>query len=82
MISHLNHDHQECMELFARMSEYLDEELDVSVCRRIEAHLSRCGPCRVCLQTLNRTIALCHALHSDPVPESLSEHLRNLFSKS
>ncbi|RJQ66538.1 MAG: zf-HC2 domain-containing protein, partial [Desulfobacteraceae bacterium] len=56
-----NHHHRACRDLFARMSEYLDNELDGTVRRTIEQHLAQCRPCRVCLGTLQRTVSLCRA---------------------
>lgn len=74
------HPHQECLDLFARLSEYLDNELDGSLCRTIEAHLAQCRACRVCLATLERTVALCRASGSHPVPEGFSKQLRALIN--
>jgi anti-sigma factor RsiW len=76
-----HHDHRECIKLFARLSEYLDNELDLALCRKIEQHLGQCKPCQVCLETLKRTIGICRASNSAPVPDSLSERLQKLFSR-
>ena len=73
------HDHRECIELFARLSEYLDNELDLTSCRKIEQHLGQCRPCHVCLETLKRTVAICRALQAAPVPDSLSKRLKKIF---
>lgn len=61
------------------MSEYLDNELDGSLCREIEAHLERCHACKVCLTTLQRTVALCRQAGQARVPDSLSRRLRELI---
>lgn len=53
-----SHSHQQCLALFARMSEYLDNELDESMCRTIRQHMSACPACNTCLATLKRTMAL------------------------
>ncbi len=76
------HDPRQCKELFAKLSEYLDKELDVSVCRKIEEHLSQCKPCQVCLETLKRTVSICRSLQSSPVPDSLLKRLQKLFPNS
>ena len=56
------HDHRRCMELFARLSEYLDQELDEVTCQDIERHLRRCEPCQACFATLRRTVVLCREM--------------------
>ncbi len=51
-----------CKAMFAELSNYLDEELDDSLCEELEKHLDGCGPCKVFLATLEATIAQCRAL--------------------
>ena len=48
-----------CRELFAALSDYLDEKLDDSMCDKMEAHLGDCRPCQAFLATLEQTIAEC-----------------------
>ncbi|HHN74510.1 MAG TPA: anti-sigma factor [Acidobacteria bacterium] len=58
-------DHQHgdlsCREIFALLSEYLDEELDASICSQLEEHLEDCPPCVDFLDSLRRTIGLLQA---------------------
>ena len=35
----------DCKEIFARLSEYLDAELPPDACADIEAHIAGCAPC-------------------------------------
>jgi anti-sigma factor RsiW len=53
-----------CREVFARLSEYLDEELDAGLCDSLEAHLDGCPPCRKFLESLRRTIGLVGSLEA------------------
>jgi RNA polymerase sigma-70 factor (ECF subfamily) len=53
-----------CRELFAALSDYLDEKLDDSMCGRMEAHLGDCRPCQAFLATLEQTIAQCRKTSS------------------
>lgn len=55
-----------CKALFAELSNYLDEQLDDSMCQRLEQHLDGCEPCKAFLATLEATI---HELRSTP-PEA------------
>jgi RNA polymerase sigma-70 factor (ECF subfamily) len=49
-----------CYEVFAVLSEYLDRELTPETCAEIEAHLKGCPPCIEFLNSLKRTVSLCH----------------------
>ncbi len=73
------HSHTKCLQLFARMSEYIDNELDEATCREIERHISTCAPCQVCLATLKRTITLCKHLQEQPVPKDLRANLKRII---
>jgi RNA polymerase sigma-70 factor (ECF subfamily) len=54
-----------CKAMFAELSDYLDEQLDDSLCEELEQHLNGCGPCRVFLTTLQATVEQCRALPAD-----------------
>lgn len=54
------HDKGNCKEVFAMLSEYLDRGLSPSTCQEIEAHLAGCPPCIEFLNSLKRTVRLCH----------------------
>ncbi len=45
-----------CKAMFAELSNYLDEELDDSMCEELERHLSGCEPCKAFLASLEATI--------------------------
>ena len=67
---------RQCRELFARMSEYLDKELDETDIQAMEDHLKHSPACRACLASLERTIALCHAIPAPETDEAFSMRLR------
>jgi len=48
-----------CKAMFAELSNYLDEQLDDSLCAELERHLDGCGPCKAFLATLEATIEQC-----------------------
>lgn len=73
------HDHRHCLELFEKLSEYLDNELDEATCRDIEEHVKECIPCFVCLQTLKRTVDLCRQADERPIPEEFSRKLKQVI---
>ena len=51
-----------CKAMFAELSNYLDEQLDDSLCEELEKHLDDCGPCQAFLASLQSTIESCHRL--------------------
>jgi anti-sigma factor RsiW len=58
-----------CKDLFAELSNYLDEQLDDSMCERLERHLDGCAPCKDFLASLQSSIEQLRHLP----PESLSK---------
>src|ERR1019366_6229920 len=51
-----------CKAMFAELSNYLDKQLDDSLCDELEKHLDGCGPCQVFLASLEATINDCRRL--------------------
>ena len=47
-----------CREILDSLSEYIDAELDPSLCAEIEAHMDGCSPCVAFLNTLKKTVVL------------------------
>ncbi len=75
-MDHEEHDHKHCLEMFEKLSEYLDGELDGVTCQDIEKHIKECVPCFVCLQTLKRTVDLCKQAGNRSVPKNFSKKLK------
>ncbi|MCC6862114.1 MAG: zf-HC2 domain-containing protein [Bryobacterales bacterium] len=50
----------ECKEVFALLSQYLDHELPEADCAEIDRHMAGCEPCIAFLNSLRRTVELCH----------------------
>ena len=72
--------HPHCLELFEKLSEYIDDELAPAERRAIEAHVAGCVACLACLRTLRRTVALCRTGSNHPVPEEFSRRLHSALS--
>lgn len=45
-----------CKQMFAELSDFLDDQLDDSFCEQLEAHLQGCAPCTAFLSSLETTI--------------------------
>ncbi len=73
------HNHQHCLELFKKLSEYIDNELDEPACKEIESHLKECIICRACLETLKRSIDLCRYTETKSIPASLAKRINLLI---
>lgn len=48
-----------CKEMFAQLSNYLDDQLDDSMCEELQKHIGGCEPCKVFLASLEATIEAC-----------------------
>ncbi len=71
-----------CKEMFAELSNYLDEELDESLCAELEAHLGGCEPCQAFVSNLESTI---HKLRATPAeaadPQKMAALRRQLMEE-
>ena len=63
----------ECREIFAHLSEYLDQELPDDVCRQFESHIGSCAPCVEFVESLKKSIALGRRLDLGEKPRPLAE---------
>jgi len=74
-----DHDHRHCLEMFEKLSEYIDGELDHATCAEIQKHAADCVACFSCLETLKRTVALCKTVSDKPIPQNLSAKLKEII---
>jgi len=69
-----------CLEVFARLSEFIDGELPALECAEIEAHIADCPPCIDFLNSLKKCVAVSEELQSNaecpPMPAELEEKLK------
>jgi RNA polymerase sigma-70 factor (ECF subfamily) len=71
-----------CKEIFAELSNYLDDELDESLCEELEKHMEGCKPCIAFLQDLEKSIERCrHAPDELPDPVVAAKLRRDLISR-
>lgn len=74
-----DHDHEHCLEMFEKLSEYIDGELDHATCEKIQKHAKECVACFSCLETLKRTVVLCKNVAEKPIPLELSRKLQEII---
>jgi RNA polymerase sigma-70 factor, ECF subfamily len=65
-----------CKEMFAQLSNYLDEELDGSLCAELEKHLDSCEPCKAFLTSLERSIEQCRTAPNQSPDRKVAAQLR------
>jgi len=65
-----------CKVLFAQLSDYLDEQLDDSLCQKLEEHLNECEPCKMFLDSLEATIMQLKRLPSETLNKADSAKIR------
>ncbi len=65
-----------CKAMFAELSDYLDEQLDDSMCEQLERHIDGCAPCQVFLAQLQSTIEKLRATPGDEPRAALAAKLR------
>jgi len=75
-----NHRDPACLEVFARLSEFIDGDLSEMDLAEIEAHISDCPPCIDFLNSLKQCVAASNGLQSaaecPPIPTELEQKLR------
>ncbi|HZQ67326.1 MAG TPA: sigma factor [Terriglobales bacterium] len=70
-----------CKALFAELSNYLDEQLDDSLCSELEKHFTGCEPCKAFLASLEATVQQCCAFPTEtPERKQPERSLRRLLS--
>ena len=70
-----------CKALFAQLSSYLDEELDDSLCVKLEQHLEGCEPCKAFLASLEATIEQLRTTPVDSMPKASAAKIRRELLK-
>jgi anti-sigma factor (TIGR02949 family) len=72
----MQHKH-DCTHLLSSISDYVDGELDESLCQELEQHLADCPDCRVVLDTTRKTVYLYHesSAESAQVPDDVRQRL-------
>ena len=71
-----------CKEMFAELSNYLDDELDDSLCEELEKHMDGCEPCKAFLSSLEKSIRQCRvAPNESPDPRVAARLRRELMAE-
>lgn len=68
-----------CRELFALLSDYIDQELAEDLCRQGGAHLEGCPACADFVRTFARTIQMLKHLPAPSLPEIVAADVHRLI---
>lgn len=70
---------KKCLEYINDLNDYLDGEIDPSLCAEIEAHVGECNNCSIMVDTLRQTVKLCREGKEEKLPESLENKLNGIL---
>jgi anti-sigma factor RsiW len=62
--------------MFARLSDYIEGDLDPEMCEQFEKHFTGCEPCEAFLETLKSTVEQTRKLSSPAADPKLAVELR------
>lgn len=70
------HEHFHCHDFLASLSEYVDGDLDPTVCAELERHMCECQRCRIVVNTMKKTVELYQDLDEEPcLPDGVRTRL-------
>lgn len=76
------HEHGQCRDMLGVLSEYLDGEVDETMCAEIDRHLAECGNCRIMVDTLRKTVILYRTHGHTEVPVDAKDRLYAVLNLS
>jgi RNA polymerase sigma-70 factor (ECF subfamily) len=71
-----------CKRLFALLSDYVDQQIDPSLCADVEGHLGDCSPCKAYLASLEETVRRCQRHCTEELKARVRAQVRNLIRES
>jgi len=76
------HGGPECKALFAKLSEYMDGELDPTACASVDDHMADCERCREFLESLRRAVAHVNTTDVPGLPENLKRDIVSAYERA
>ena len=68
-----------CSKYIQNIADYIDGEIDETLCAKLEEHLKNCNNCRIMVDTLKQTVVLCRDGKKEKLPPELEEKLNSLL---
>lgn len=72
---------RKCLDYVQELNDYLDGDLDPSLCKEIEQHIGHCENCRIMVDTLKQTVTLCREGKPERLPSSLENKLGSVLKE-
>ncbi len=70
-----------CEEILAVLSDYVDSEVDPTICEALREHLEGCAPCEVVIDNILKTITLYKSGHPVDLPPDLHGQLSGILHR-
>jgi anti-sigma factor (TIGR02949 family) len=70
-----------CKEFLQELNEYLDENIDAELRRKLEAHINNCPNCFVILDTTKRTVQVYKGMEAQVIPQEVHTRLMTAIEK-
>ena len=67
-----------CLDYIKELNDYLDGEIDPSLCQEIEKHIGTCENCRIMVDSLKQTVNLCREGKEEKLPVELENKLNSI----
>lgn len=70
-----------CEDLLKALNEYVDGDIDPSVCERFQEHLAECDPCQVVVDNIRHTIVLYRDGRPHEMPAEFTQAMNELLRR-
>ncbi len=70
-----------CKELFEKMSEYLDGEMNLAMMKEAEKHLAHCTECEETVKTFKKCVSILKTTKNKTLPKKVKTQLKKLIEK-
>ena len=70
-----------CKELFEKMSEYLDGEMDLAMMKEAEKHLVHCTECEETVKIFKKCVSILKTTKNKTLPKKVKTQLKKLIEK-
>ena len=68
-----------CEELLKALNDYVDGQVEPSICAEFEKHLAGCNPCQIVVDTIRQTITLYKEGKPYECPPAFRSQLRSVL---
>jgi anti-sigma factor RsiW len=70
-----------CEDLLKALNEYVDGEIDPSICEQFQEHLAECDPCQVVVDNIRHTIVLYRNGQPHEMPAEFTRAMNDLLRR-